>query len=82
MILGRLAGMLGPEVANRAMFIAPTRVAKIFVWSDVATFVVQAFGGSMLTSYDADKQNLGNKVVSILPPQKLSGPRPLSSRSS
>jgi hypothetical protein len=68
MILGRLAGMLGSEVASKAMFIAPTRVAKIFVWSDVATFVIQALGGSMLTSHDADKQNLGNKVSFILPP--------------
>ncbi|KAJ7828930.1 RTA1 like protein-domain-containing protein [Mycena olivaceomarginata] len=65
MILGRLAGMLGSEVASKAMFIAPTRVAKIFVWSDVATFVIQALGGSMLTSHDADKQNLGNKIILI-----------------
>ncbi|KAJ6517859.1 RTA1 like protein-domain-containing protein [Mycena vulgaris] len=46
-ILGRLAVLVGPEVANKTMFIAPTRVAKIFIWSDVATFSIQAAGANL-----------------------------------
>jgi hypothetical protein len=62
MILGRLAGMFGPEVSSKAMFISPKRVATIFVWSDVCTFLIQAVGGSMLTSSKINTINLGNTV--------------------
>ncbi|KAF8174982.1 RTA-like protein [Mycena galopus ATCC 62051] len=64
-ILGRLAGLFGPEVAKKCMLIAPTRVATIFVWSDVATFVIQALGGSMTTSSKIDTVNLGTKIVLV-----------------
>lgn len=49
------------------MLIAPTRVATIFVWSDVATFLIQAIGGSMTTSSKIDTINLGNKACTPLP---------------
>ncbi|KAJ7080193.1 RTA1 like protein-domain-containing protein [Mycena belliarum] len=65
MILGRLAALLGTDIATKALFIAPARVAMIFVWSDVVTFIVQALGGSMLTSSDIDKINLGNKIAMV-----------------
>ncbi|KAJ7359732.1 RTA1 like protein-domain-containing protein [Mycena albidolilacea] len=64
-ILGRLAGLFGPEVSKKCMLIAPTRVATIFVWSDVATFLIQAIGGSMTTSSKIDTINLGNKIVLV-----------------
>ncbi|KAJ7696931.1 RTA1 like protein-domain-containing protein [Mycena rosella] len=65
MILGRLAVMFGPDISNKAMFIAPTRVATIFVWSDVGTFLVQALGGSMTTSSNINSVHLGNKIALI-----------------
>ncbi|KAJ7481316.1 RTA1 like protein-domain-containing protein [Mycena galericulata] len=64
-ILGRLAGLFGPEVSKQCMLIAPTRVATIFVWSDVGTFLIQAIGGSMTTSSKIDTINLGNKIVIV-----------------
>ncbi|KAJ7463456.1 RTA1 like protein-domain-containing protein, partial [Mycena galericulata] len=64
-ILGRLAGLFGPEVSKKCMLIAPTRVATIFVWSDVGTFLIQAIGGSMTTSSKIDTINLGNKIVIV-----------------
>lgn len=51
------------------MLIAPTRVATIFVWSDVGTFLIQAIGGSMTTSSKIDTINLGNKVRAPPPPR-------------
>ncbi|KAJ6540732.1 RTA1 like protein-domain-containing protein [Mycena capillaripes] len=65
MILGRLAGLFGPDIAKKTMLIAPTRVATIFVWSDVGTFLIQAIGGSMTTSSKIDTINLGNKIVIV-----------------
>jgi len=64
-ILGRLAGLFGPEVSKECMLIAPARVATIFVWSDVGTFLIQAIGGSMTTSSKIDTVNLGNKIVVV-----------------
>ncbi|KAJ6478275.1 RTA-like protein [Mycena sanguinolenta] len=65
MILGRLAALFGPKVSKECMFIAPTRVATIFVWSDVATFLIQAIGGAMSTSTKINTINLGNKIVLV-----------------
>ncbi|KAJ6517857.1 RTA1 like protein-domain-containing protein [Mycena vulgaris] len=65
MILGRLAVLFGPEVSNKTMFIAPTRVATIFIWSDVGTFLVQALGGSMTLNSDPKKSDLGNKIALV-----------------
>ncbi|KAJ7231136.1 RTA1 like protein-domain-containing protein [Mycena rebaudengoi] len=64
-ILGRLAVLFGPEVSKKCMLIAPTRVATIFVWSDVGTFLIQAIGGSMTTSSNLNTINLGNKIVLV-----------------
>ncbi|KAJ7113073.1 RTA1 like protein-domain-containing protein [Mycena epipterygia] len=64
-ILGRLSGTLGPEVSSKTMFITPTRVATIFVWADVGTFLVQALGGSMTTSSTKKTVDLGNNIVLI-----------------
>ncbi|KAJ6550058.1 RTA1 like protein-domain-containing protein [Mycena capillaripes] len=63
MILGRLAGLFGPDVAKRSMLISPARVATIFVCSDVCTFIIQAIGGAMITSSKINTINLGNKIV-------------------
>ncbi|KAK6987677.1 RTA1 like protein-domain-containing protein [Favolaschia claudopus] len=64
-ILGRLTSVFGPEVSKQCMLIAPTRIAKIFVWSDVGTFLIQAIGGSMTTSSNIDTIHLGNKIVLV-----------------
>ncbi|KAJ7505671.1 RTA1 like protein-domain-containing protein [Mycena galericulata] len=64
-VLGRLAGLFGPEVSKGSMLIAPTRVAIIFVSSDVCTFLVQAIGGSMTTSNKISTINLGNTIVIV-----------------
>ncbi|KAJ7192158.1 RTA1 like protein-domain-containing protein, partial [Mycena pura] len=64
-ILGRLSRLFGPEVSRKSMLIPPARVATIFVWSDVGTFLIQAFGGSMTTSKKIETINLGNKIVLV-----------------
>ncbi|KAJ6461190.1 RTA1 like protein-domain-containing protein [Mycena vitilis] len=65
MILGRLAVLFGPEVSKKAMLIAPTRIATIFVWSDVGTFLIQAVGGAMSTSSNINTIDLGNTIVIV-----------------
>lgn len=73
-ILGRLSGTLGPEVSSKTMFITPTCVAKIFVWGDVCTFLMQALDGSMTTSSSRTSANLGNKVCGSIPRITVSSP--------
>ncbi|KAJ7184798.1 RTA1 like protein-domain-containing protein [Mycena filopes] len=63
MILGRLAAALGPDVARTTMFIAPTRVAAIFVCSDVTTFLIQAVGGALLASSSVKTNILGTHLL-------------------
>ncbi|KZV94689.1 RTA1-domain-containing protein [Exidia glandulosa HHB12029] len=47
MLLGRLARSLEME---KHMIIAPTRITKIFVWSDIITFNIQGGGSGFTTS--------------------------------
>ncbi|KAJ7451984.1 RTA1 like protein-domain-containing protein [Mycena latifolia] len=65
MILGRLAVMFGPDVASKTMFIAPTRVATIFVCSDIATFLIQAVGGALLASKTVKTNILGTHLLLV-----------------
>lgn len=57
MVLTRLAHALNAE---SALFIKASRVVKIFVWADVATFFLQAAGGGLSAS--ASSADLGHKV--------------------
>jgi len=61
MALGRLAQFLGPEV-SACLPVRATRLAKIFVWSDVITFWIQAGGGGLTASANPDTANIGSKV--------------------
>ncbi|KAJ4489251.1 RTA1 like protein-domain-containing protein [Lentinula lateritia] len=50
LLLSRLANSLGCDIADDCLLIPSRRITKIFVWSDVITFWVQASGGGMSTS--------------------------------
>ncbi|KZP15033.1 hypothetical protein FIBSPDRAFT_1048403 [Athelia psychrophila] len=66
MILSRLAVSLttpSTPVSEKCLMIPATRISKIFVWGDVATFLIQAIGGSMTTQ--AAHANLGKKIALI-----------------
>ncbi|KAF7974459.1 hypothetical protein HWV62_12210 [Athelia sp. TMB] len=66
MILSRLASSLTTAtapVANDCLIIPATRIAKIFVWADVTTFLIQAAGGSLLTQ--VAHASLGKKLISF-----------------
>ncbi|KAJ7026822.1 RTA1 like protein-domain-containing protein [Mycena alexandri] len=54
---------LGPEVASKTMFIAPTRVATIFVCTDVTTFLIKAVGGALLASSALKTNILGTRLL-------------------
>lgn len=62
MILGRLARHLGH---GDYLFISPTRVTTVFVWSDVTTFLIQAAGGGISTGNSHAAATLGSNVSSI-----------------
>ncbi|KAJ7146951.1 RTA1 like protein-domain-containing protein [Mycena epipterygia] len=65
MILGRLVAIFGSEVASKTMFIAPTRVATIFVCSDITTFLIQAVGGALLASKTVKTNILGTHLLLV-----------------
>lgn len=59
-LLGRLSRALGDE-ANDCLFIRPTRISKLFITSDVITFLLQASGGGM-SAGSGSMQKVGPKV--------------------
>lgn len=60
MLLSRLATSLGQDVADDCLLIPARRITKIFVWSDVITFWIQAAGGGI--SIQAKLSSFGTKV--------------------
>ncbi|KAJ7253277.1 RTA-like protein, partial [Mycena rebaudengoi] len=61
MLLSRLAATFDQDVANRCLLIRPSRIVRIFVWSDVATFVLQA-GGALAASTNTVLPNIGQRL--------------------
>ncbi|KAH7874399.1 RTA1 like protein-domain-containing protein [Lentinula edodes] len=62
-LLSRLANSLGRDIADDCLLIPSRRITKIFVWSDVITFWVQAFGGGMSAS--AKMATIGTTVSMV-----------------
>lgn len=60
MELGRIVMMVGAE---EKLFIRRAWLTKIFVIGDVATFLIQATGSSMMASDDPDKVNIAHYAV-------------------
>lgn len=60
MELGRIVMMVGGE---KKLFIRRTWLTKTFVIGDVATFLIQATGSSMMASSDPDKVNMAHYIV-------------------
>ncbi|KZV97419.1 RTA1-domain-containing protein [Exidia glandulosa HHB12029] len=58
MLLGRIARFLGTE---KHMIVMPSRITKIFIFSDVATFMIQATGSS-LTIINTSNVKLGSNI--------------------
>ncbi|EJD46880.1 hypothetical protein AURDEDRAFT_62624 [Auricularia subglabra TFB-10046 SS5] len=57
LLLGRLAYFLGTE---KHLIVAPKRITKIFLFSDLATFTIQAAGSGLLVQESS--RNMGEKV--------------------
>lgn len=62
MVLGRLARHLGH---GDYLFISPMRVTKLFVLSDVSTFLIQAAGGAISTGNSHSAATLGSNVSPV-----------------
>ncbi|EJD40036.1 RTA1-domain-containing protein [Auricularia subglabra TFB-10046 SS5] len=58
-LLGRLARYLGAE---RHMLVMPSRITKIFVFSDVTTFLIQATGSGLSISDTPGTRDLGSHM--------------------
>jgi len=61
MLLSRLATSLGRDIADDCLLISSRRITRVFVWSDVITFWIQAAGGGMSTVQSLSK--LGTDIV-------------------
>ena len=51
---------LEPKAGRDALFLSPSKIVRLFVWSDVSTFLLQAAGGGI--SVNAKSANLGKDV--------------------
>ncbi|KAJ7505373.1 RTA1 like protein-domain-containing protein [Mycena galericulata] len=65
MLLARLAATFNKEVVDRCLLIRSSRIVKIFVWSDVTTFLLQSGGGGLTASKTPATANLGNKIAMV-----------------
>lgn len=64
MTLSRMVHMMIPD--RRVLRIPSTVISKLFVWADVATFIVQAAGGSMTSpGSDANTLKWGMRIYMI-----------------
>ncbi|OCH94121.1 RTA1-like protein [Obba rivulosa] len=62
MILGRLARYLD---CSRHLLIAPTKIARVFVISDVVTFLIQAGGASLSTAKTESALKAGEHIFLV-----------------
>ncbi|KAJ7363097.1 RTA1 like protein-domain-containing protein [Mycena albidolilacea] len=62
MLLSRLARSFDKEVVGRCLLIRESRIVKIFVWSDVTTFLLQTIGGSSGAGHSPSAAKLGNTL--------------------
>ncbi|KAF7344190.1 hypothetical protein MVEN_01709400 [Mycena venus] len=65
MLLSHLATTFDEEVSTRCLLIRHSRITKIFVWSDVATFLLQSGGGGLTAMKNAKLADLGNKIALV-----------------
>ncbi|KAE9395150.1 RTA1-domain-containing protein [Gymnopus androsaceus JB14] len=63
MLLSRLATSLGQDIADDCLLIPARRITKLFVWSDVITFLIQASGGGL--SVNQKSSSVGIKISLI-----------------
>ncbi|KAJ7458738.1 RTA1 like protein-domain-containing protein [Mycena galericulata] len=65
MLLARLTSTFDEEIVKTCLFIRPSRIVGLFVWSDGITFFMQAAGGGLSATKNASTANLGNKIAII-----------------
>ncbi|KAJ7794398.1 RTA1 like protein-domain-containing protein [Mycena olivaceomarginata] len=63
MLLARLASTFDTQVSERCLLIRASRLAKLFVCSDVITFLLQAAGGGLMSS--GSMASMGNKIIML-----------------
>ena len=66
MILSHLARIFPQEVVERSLIVRQSRIVKIFVWSDVTTFLLQSSGGGLTAMKNVNLANIGNKVCRVV----------------
>lgn len=62
MLLGRLARQLEK---GHFLLVSPQRLTKVFLTSDITTFLIQAAGGGISSSKTQSSANLGSHVCPI-----------------
>ncbi|KAJ7622039.1 RTA1 like protein-domain-containing protein [Roridomyces roridus] len=64
-LLARLTATFSERITSRALLVRPSLIVKIFIISDVLTFLIQASGGSLSTSHNINTSNLGTNVTIV-----------------
>ncbi|KAJ6508868.1 RTA-like protein, partial [Mycena sanguinolenta] len=64
-IISHLAATFDEKVTQSCFLIRYSLIVRIFVWSDITTFLLQATGGSLTTTNDLHLVNLGSKLTMV-----------------
>ncbi|KAF7327992.1 hypothetical protein MKEN_00379800 [Mycena kentingensis (nom. inval.)] len=64
-LLSQLVLTFPREIAERCLLIRQSFIVKIFVWSDVTTFILQSAGGSMAASDNITTVKVGDKIALV-----------------
>ncbi|KAJ7044062.1 RTA1 like protein-domain-containing protein [Mycena alexandri] len=65
MLLSHLAASFDEGLHKRCLLIRHSLIVKIFVWSDVSTFLLQSSGGGLTSTNETSLVNLGNNLTMI-----------------
>ncbi|KAF5384013.1 hypothetical protein D9757_006917 [Collybiopsis confluens] len=66
MLLSRLANSLGRDIADDCLLIPSRRITKLFVWSDVITFWIQAAGGGLSVQQSLSKMGTDIAMAGLI----------------
>ncbi|KAJ7036790.1 RTA1 like protein-domain-containing protein [Mycena alexandri] len=64
-LLSHLARTFDAEIADRCLLIRDSRITKIFVWSDVSTFLLQSGGSGISASHNPSTAKLGTDIALV-----------------
>ncbi|KAJ6572663.1 RTA1 like protein-domain-containing protein [Mycena sp. CBHHK59/15] len=65
MLLARLAACFDEQIVQSCLLLRPSRITKVFVWSDLITVCLQGNGAGLAVSLNPTMAKIGNTIVML-----------------